>query len=158
MADALSEQLLPEVDRRVADLGFDLCDFRIGGSKTRPRLQVRLERPGGSPGITVDDCARVSRALEAWLDEVPVLGERYALEVSSPGLERPVRWLRHWVRFVGRDVNVRLRDRGRCRATIAGVDTEQETVTLALKDGNPVTLPVSATLAVDWESSGLRFK
>ncbi|MEX0690343.1 MAG: ribosome maturation factor RimP [Gemmatimonadales bacterium] len=162
MADALTEQLLAEIDVRVADLGFDLVDVRLGGTASRARLQVRLERPGGEPGITVDDCAQVSRALEAWLDADGRLGERYLLEVSSPGIERPVRWLRHWQRFVGRDVNVRLQGLGRRRARIAEVDAPAGTVTLVPEGAEAVTLPVeritNATLAVDWESSGLRFK
>ena len=53
-----------------------------------------------------------------------LLGTRYVLEVSSPGIERPVRWHRHWVRFVGRDVNVKLAGLGRVRARIVAVPSE----------------------------------
>jgi ribosome maturation factor RimP len=75
------------------------------------------------------------------------------LEVSSPGLERPVRWHRHWVRFVGRDVNVKLAGLGRVRARIVAVPDEG-TVTLAPERGAPRTVPLvdarDARLAVDW--------
>src|SRR6266702_1295789 len=66
--------------------------------------------------VTVADCAAVSRALEAWLDADGPLGSRYMLEVSSPGIDRPLRWHRHWVRFVGRDVQATVAGLGRVRA------------------------------------------
>jgi ribosome maturation factor RimP len=56
--------------------------------------------------VTVDECARVSRALEAWLDEHEALPERYVLEVSSPGLERPLLKERDFERFRGERVAV----------------------------------------------------
>ena len=55
----------------------------------------------------MDDCARVSRALEAWLDELDELPERYVLEVSSPGVERPLSRTRDWERFAGQEVSVK---------------------------------------------------
>lgn len=103
----------------------------------------------------MDECAVVSRALEAWLDAADVLGPRYALEVSSPGIERPIRWREHWERFTGREVNVRVPGMGRIRATIVRVvpagdavvlrpHRADEAVTVALADAR------DATLAVDW--------
>jgi len=105
-------------------LGFDLADLRIGGTANRPLVQVRIDCPPRN--VTVEDCSRVSRALEQWLDADGgrLLGTRYVLEVSSPGIERPVRWHRHWVRFVGRDVNVKLAGLGRVRARIVAVPSE----------------------------------
>ena len=79
---------------------------------------------------------RVSRALEQWLDAAGgPLGHRYVLEVSSPGIERPVRWHRHWVQFVGREVNVKLAGMGRVRARIVSVPTT-ETVVLQPQGGS----------------------
>ncbi|MBI4502944.1 MAG: ribosome maturation factor RimP [Gemmatimonadetes bacterium] len=156
MLDDLAE-LTVQVRARLAALGFELADIRKGGSRSRPLLQVRIDRPditvGG--GVTVDDCARVSRALEQWLDQAGTLGVRYILEVSSPGIDRPVRWREHWVRFVGRDVNVRLPGRGRVRATIVRVPEDADTVVLRLQSGGEelaVTLAEArdARLAVDW--------
>ncbi|MBI2404123.1 MAG: ribosome maturation factor RimP [Gemmatimonadetes bacterium] len=150
--------LISQVRSRVEGLGFDLADLRRGGRSRRIRLEVRIDRPASVPGqgVTVDDCARVSRALEQWLDTSLVLGSNYILEVSSPGIERPLRWRQHWERFVGRDVNLRLRGRGRRRATIVGVVADDDAVVLRLAgDEGEVTVPLSevreATLAVDWE-------
>ena len=158
MADTLA-QFTQEVRARVASLGYDVADLRRRGAGKRMRVQVRIDRPDTVPGrgITVDECAEVSRALEQWLDETGVLGPHYVLEVSSPGLERPLRWREHWVRFVGRDVNVTVTDVGRVRATIAGV--EGNTVALRLAGGEKeITVPLetlrNASLAVDWDALG----
>jgi len=97
----LSDSLVDSFRARLAPLGLDLADLKIGGTSHRPLVQVRIEWDAPSQRVTVDDCATASRALEAWLDADGPLGHRYILEVSSPGLERPLRWHRHWVRFVG---------------------------------------------------------
>ena len=64
----------PEIEReaggRLLDLGIDLVSMDWAGSRSRPVIRLRIERsPMGDPPVTVDDCARVSRALESWLDE-----------------------------------------------------------------------------------------
>jgi len=120
----LTESLVEAFRTQLVAVGFDLADLRIGGTPNRPLVQVRIDCPPRN--VTVDDCSRVSRALEQWLDADGgrLLGTRYVLEVSSPGIERPVRWHRHWVRFVGRDVNVKLAGLGRVRARIVAVPSE----------------------------------
>lgn len=153
------EQLTQEIRSRVADLGYELVDLRRRGAGSRIGLQLRIDHPDAEPGdgITVDECAKVSRALERWLDGDHVLGPRYVLEVSSPGIERPVRWREHWERFQGREVNVRVEERGRFRATIVGVQPDADVVVLA-PTGEPGTVEVpldrirDATLVVDWEA------
>ena len=151
------EDLTAQVRRRVTEVGYELVDLRRRGSQTRPLLQVRVDRPDSEPGrgITHQNCADVSRALERWLDEVQPLGTRYVLEVSSPGIERPVRWPEHWRRFRGRDVNVKLVGRGRVRAMIVDVIDDGGTVLLRLEGTETdVAVPLhearEATLAVDW--------
>src|SRR5688572_27718700 len=111
----LTDSLVEAFRSRLETLGYDLADLRIGGTPNRPLVQVRIDCPPRR--ITVDDCSRVSRALESWLDAEAggPLGTRYVLEVSSPGLDRPVRWHRHWEQFVGRDVNVKLAGLGRVK-------------------------------------------
>jgi ribosome maturation factor RimP len=149
--------LTAEIRARVAELGYELVDLRQRGSPRRVVLQVRVDRPDAEPGqgITIEECAAVSRVLEAWLDEADVLGPRYALEVSSPGIERPVRWREHWERFAGRDVNVRLHERRRLKATIVGVVPDADAVILRPTDGGEdLTVALDdvreATLVVDW--------
>jgi ribosome maturation factor RimP len=151
-------ELTEEIRGRVSELGYELVDLRKRGAGSRVGLQVRIDYRDAEPGhgITVDECAEVSRALERWLDGTQVLGPRYVLEVSSPGIERPIRWREHWVRFRGHDVNVRVQGRGRFRATIVDVRPDADVVVLAtVADGEQVEVPLGliqdATLAVDWE-------
>ena len=93
-----------------------------------------------------------SRALEAWLDQGGPLGSRYILEVSSPGLDRPLRWPRHWTRFVGSEVQATVAGLGRIRARIVAVPDEG-TVVLAPAGREARTVRLAdirdARLAVD---------
>jgi ribosome maturation factor RimP len=89
------------VRSELTSLGLDLFELRQRGSPSRPILDVRIDRSDGG-NVTVDDCAVASRALEARLDREATLGERYVLEVSSPGIERPLRNADDWRRFTGR--------------------------------------------------------
>jgi ribosome maturation factor RimP len=129
--------LLEAVRRHVADLGFELVEFRKSGPPQRPVIQVRIDRPGSAPGagITTEDCARTTRSLAAVFEEAAGLGDRYQLEVSSPGIERPVRFPEHWRRYVGRAVKLTARSvAGHPRAVIVDVPDDRQ-VRLRLPDG-----------------------
>jgi ribosome maturation factor RimP len=150
------DDLTSAVDQRVAELGFELVDVRKRVSRGRTVLQIRVDREGSAPGsgVTADDCATVSRELETWFDESAMLGDRYVLEVSSPGIERPIRFPRHWERYVGQDVRIRIQGRGRERATIVSVPEEGTVVLRFGAEGEEQAIPLKevkdATLAVDW--------
>src|SRR5262249_33930096 len=122
----LTESLVEAFRTRVEALGFDLADLRIGGAPNRPLVQVRIHCP--PPQVTVQDCTPLHRGPGQGLDAGGPLGNRYVLEVSSPGIDRPVRWHRHWLQFVGRDVNVKLAGMGRVRARIVAVPTPETVV------------------------------
>lgn len=83
-----ADALLDPIRAHIAELGFELVDLRRTGTRNRPIFQVRVDRPGSRPGhgVTVEDCARISRALEHWLAANGTVGTRYVLEVSSPGI------------------------------------------------------------------------
>jgi ribosome maturation factor RimP len=98
---ALEEVVVSELET----LGFDLVELRRGGTRSRPVFDVRIDRRDGEK-VSVDDCARASRAIEARLDADETVADRYVLEVSSPGAERPLKTARDWQRFVGRRANV----------------------------------------------------
>ena len=95
-----------QLEQRVAALGYEVVEVERAGSKSRPVLRVRIDRADSEPGrgVTLDDCSRVSRALEELLDSDERMVERYVLEVSSPGLERPLVRDRDFERFAGREV------------------------------------------------------
>ena len=88
-----ADALLAPIRDHIAGLGFELVDLRRTGTLQRPILQVRVDRPDSRPGqgVTADDCAVISRSLESFLEHRAMVGPRYVLEVSSPGLERPLR-------------------------------------------------------------------
>jgi ribosome maturation factor RimP len=140
----------------------ELVDLRRVGTLERPILQVRVDRPDSRPGhgITADDCAGISRSLERFLETRAMVGPRYVLEVSSPGIERPLRWPEHWRRFVGRRARVRARALGgRRQVEIVGMPDEDH-VTVRGEDGAEVTLALAdiheATLVVEWGGTGKR--
>lgn len=85
--------------------GAELVDLDVGGSRGRPVIRAYVDT---EEGVTLDECARFSRLIEAGLEETGAVPERYVLEVSSPGVERPLTKRRHFERFTGKQVEVRL--------------------------------------------------
>ena len=127
------DALLAPIRDHVAGLGFELVDLRRAGTLQRPILQVRVDRPDSRPGqgMTADDCAGISRSLERFLESRAMVGPRYVLEVSSPGIERPLRWPEHWRRFVGQRARVRAAGARRAGAVVEIVAVpDDEHVTL----------------------------
>ena len=149
------DDLIDPVRQQVAELGFELVDLRRSGPTVSPLLQVRIDRPDSSPGhgVTAEDCVRVSRALERFLEADRAVGPRYVLQVSSPGLERPVRWPEHWRRFIGERVRIKGSFSARSPATIVDVP-DQDHVQLRFADGVEERVPLSvikeATLVYEW--------
>lgn len=82
------------------NMGYELVRVQIMGGG-RPVLQIMAERKDGS-SVTIDDCADISRSLSVILDVENPIDERYNLEVSSPGLDRPLTKLKDFERFVGK--------------------------------------------------------
>jgi ribosome maturation factor RimP len=150
------------LNARVAELGYDLVELEWAGSSGRPLIRLRIDRAEGEPGgVTLDDCARVSRALEPWLDAVESMPERYVLEVSSPGVDRPLLRTRDFERFAGKKVAVKgpapLAGRAtRLEGELLGlVQAEgEERVSLRLPDGDVVEIPrdeiTGAHLVFEW--------
>ena len=98
------------IEAVVTGLGFELVAIDRGGGRRRPLLRLRVDRPGGVPGrseLNVDDCAEISREVRDWLDETGAAGESYILEVSSPGVERPLVRQDDYERFAGFEVRLR---------------------------------------------------
>ena len=144
-----------ETEGRLLEIGIDLVSMDWAGRRNRPVIRLRIERspmvgaPVGDPSVTVDDCVRVSRALEGWLDEHDEIPERYVLEVSSPGVERPLTRPGDWERFAGKSVVVEgydvLAERSRrLEAELLGLDPESEqSVRLRLGDGAEVSVALA---------------
>jgi ribosome maturation factor RimP len=133
VASALEAMLEPTL----AGMGFELVDLQV--SNRGRFLRVFMDKPGG---ISIDDCADVSRHLSRLLEVEGVDYDR--LEVSSPGLDRPLRRAADFERFAGQRVDVRMRladGQGRRRfvGLLHGVEAGSVTVVV---DGASVTLPL----------------
>ncbi len=144
-ANTMHDRIVAAIEPTVADLGYDLVLVRLSGEsgEGRVHLQVMAEPADGS-GMTVDDCAAVSRAVSAVLDvEDPIEGA-YTLEVSSPGVERPLTREGDFERYAGHKAKVELGvpmedGRKRFRGTVLGC--EEGRVILRLDDDSEVALP-----------------
>ncbi len=120
---AIDRRLAAIVAPTIEGLGFELVRLRLMSGK-RTVLQVMADRPVG--GIEVDDCARISRAVSAVLDvEDPISGE-YVLEVSSPGIDRPLTRIKDFERYAGYEARLETHElidgRRRFRGVLAGVE------------------------------------
>jgi len=158
----MSDALQGVVKTELMNLGLELFELRTGGTKGRPVLDVRIDRADGEK-VTVDDCARASRAIEARLDAMAYAGTRYVLEVSSPGVERPLRNAADWRRFVGRDAVVTNEnveggpDAGSREVKIAGVEGGDGSEVIVVEDagGKTLRIPLAAVkkgrLAFNWK-------
>jgi ribosome maturation factor RimP len=154
------DALVAPIRDHLAELGFELADLQRTGTRERPVLKVRIDRPDSRPGqgVTTADCTVASRSLERMLEAQGAVGPRYVLEVSSPGLERPLVWAGAWRRFVGQRAKVRSPElEGRPFVDILGVPDDRH-VSVRLPDGSERTLALAdikeATLAVDWGAIG----
>jgi ribosome maturation factor RimP len=125
----------------LADMGFDLVRVQMFGTK-RPTLQIMAERADGTP-MTVDHCAEISNTVSALLEVEDPISGAYTLEVSSPGIDRPLVRPRDYERFAGYDAKIETRTliegRRRFQGRIAGLDND---VVRLESDGDVVELPV----------------
>ena len=98
-------RLFALVEPIVERAGAELVDLEVAGSHGRPVVRAYVDTP---QGITLDECARLSRLVEAELERSGAVPERYVLEVSSPGIDRPLTRREHFERYVGRTIDARL--------------------------------------------------
>lgn len=134
------QQLLDLVAPTIVALGYEAWGVEYVTQGHRTTLRVFIDSPNG---ITVDDCATVSRQISAVLDvEDPIAGE-YLLEVSSPGMDRPLFTLDQFRRFSGERVKIRLRSPFEGRRNFKGqlIGVEEDEVVLAM-DEHEYLLPV----------------
>jgi len=128
------------IEPAIGDLGFEIVRLQLAG-KNRPCMQVMVEH-GTGRAITVDDCARVSRAISTILDvENPIKGA-YTLEVSSPGIDRPLVRIGDFQRFRGFQAKIEthrpIDGRRRFKGRLLGVEGDRVRIEV---EGGEVTLP-----------------
>src|SRR5262245_17943387 len=154
------EQVRTVAARVAADHGLEIFDVQFRREAPGMVLRVQIDRPGpaatAEDSVSVEDCALVSRELSAILDVEDVVPTAYTLEVSSPGLDRPLRHARDYERFAGRRAKIVTREKvdGQTffKGVLAGVDGDA-----TLVDGEdhkrhrlPLALITRANLEVDF--------
>jgi ribosome maturation factor RimP len=132
----------------VTDLGFELVRVQLLGKPGDLTLQVMAEDPATGQ-LTLGQCAEISRALDLPLDEADPIDGEYALEVSSPGIDRPLTRRKDWERWAGHEVRLKLDPPvdGRARAHGLIAELRGDDVILDVKSIGAVTLPLAAISA-----------
>jgi ribosome maturation factor RimP len=158
VAGMAGDPLEPLIVTVLGELECELVELRRGGSRGRPVFEIRIERLDRQK-VTLEDCTRVSRALEARLDVLEGMPEQYVLEVSSPGADRPLRNEQEWRRFVGRHATVTcaVLPGGRQEVEILAVDGEDGAAQALVRDAKGTEYRFSlaavtqARLAFHWK-------
>lgn len=122
-SDQTRERLVGELTPRLLELGLDLEAVEVTPAGRRRVLRVAVDKDGG---VTLDDVAEATREVSRALDESDTMGEQpYTLEVTSPGVDRPLTLPRHWRRNAGRLVKATTEDGGTVVGRVTSVDEEQ---------------------------------
>ncbi|QDI77529.1 ribosome maturation factor RimP [Leisingera aquaemixtae] len=145
---AIDRRLAEIVTPVIEDLGYELVRIRLMSGKATT-LQIMADKPNG--GIEVDDCAEISNAVSAALDVEDPIIDAYALEVSSPGIDRPLTRMKDFEMFEGYEAKLETAEtvggRRRFKGELAG--TEDDEVLINIEDqGQTVTVG----LKFDWLS------
>ncbi len=140
----LAEIITPVIE----DMGFELVRVRLMGGKT-PTLQIMAEKPEG--GIEVDDCAAISTAVSATLDVEDPIEDQYTLEVSSPGIDRPLTRLKDFDTWDGYEAKLeteqQIDGRKRFKGALQGTEGSEVLIEIDV-DGEPMVIG----LEFDWLS------
>ena len=149
----MSSRLEQELDEFLIGLGFELVMLERGGGRTRPLLRLRVDRAGEieiRSGVTVDDCVLVSREVEEFLGTRPDAPDGFVLEVSSPGVERPLVRASDYERFAGETVCLRgfgplWNEERQIEGELVGLRKSDGSPAVAIEvDGEQVDVPLDA--------------
>jgi ribosome maturation factor RimP len=139
----LSEQIATLIGPIADELGYELVRVQIQGGTRRATLQIMAERRDRTAMI-VEDCARLSRAISAALDEADPIAGEYTLEVSSPGIDRPLMKRADYERFLGHEAKIEMNaavdGRKRFHGMIATLDGD---IVMLDSEGATVPLPLA---------------
>lgn len=128
---SIDQRLAGIVTPVIEDLGYELVRLRLMGGKT-PTLQIMADKPDG--GIEVDDCAKISTEISAVLDVEDPIEDEYALEVSSPGIDRPLTRLKDFDAWAGYEVKLEttelIEGQRRFKGEIVGIEGDEVLVNI----------------------------
>ncbi|MDO5577194.1 MAG: ribosome maturation factor RimP [Fibrobacter sp.] len=148
------DQIKPVIEEKVAELGFELFDLRWINAGPRSILRITID---SEAGIAINDCETVSRAISEILDSEEFDHDQaYSLEVSSPGIDRPLKTERDYNRIIGNPVVVNLKESVLGKKNIEGVVDKCENGVLVLNINNKI---VEISLSNIYSGKeGIRFK
>jgi ribosome maturation factor RimP len=146
-AETVVEKVRAIAERVAGGYGLEIFDVQFRREAPGMVLRVRIDRAGPASteedSVSVHDCANVSRDLSAIFDVEEIVPTAYTLEVSSPGLDRPLRGLDDYRRFIGRLAKIVMREKvdgqGFVRGRLAGV--EGQDILIDGEDGRPHRVP-----------------
>jgi ribosome maturation factor RimP len=140
---ALIQLAWSELEPLLASNGYELVEVEMGGIGSSPVLRLYIDKEGG--GIMHEDCSAAARLLNPLLDERESwFGSTYMLEVSSPGLDRPVRKVADFERFVGEKVRIQtyapVEGKKRMKGTLVGI--ADGVIQISLEEGGQMGVPL----------------
>ncbi len=157
MSSALTDKIAVLIEPTIEELGYELVRVQLFSSPKgdASTLQIMAERPDGS--MNVEGCAEISREISVIMDVEDPIDSKYVLEVSSPGLDRPLTRLKDFVNYAGYEAKVELikavNDRKRYRGKLLGVegdfiliDVEGEKRQIGFNDINKAKLVITDEL------------
>jgi ribosome maturation factor RimP len=141
--------LVEMLDPVAESVGYEIVRLRLMGGAEQRRLQIMAERPlqadGSGGDMNVEDCAKLSRAISEIMDAADPISGEYTLEVSSPGVDRPLTRLKDFDTYAGLEVRIELdrvaEGRKRFKGELAGVEDGQVGLNLEGEDDTTVYFP-----------------
>lgn len=141
-AQGLEARMVAVIAPALEGMGYELVRVAVLG-RERPTVQIMADRADGAP-ISVDDCEAISRAIGAVLDVADLIPGVWTLEVSSPGIDRPLTRVKDWNRFSGHlaraEMMVPVDGRRRVSGVVLGAD--ERAARMRLDDGAEIVLPM----------------
>ncbi|MEM7295948.1 MAG: ribosome maturation factor RimP [Pseudomonadota bacterium] len=145
---AMDRRIREIIEPSITTMGFELVRVRLMGGKA-PILQIMAQKPDGT--IEVDDCGEISTMISAVLDVEDPIIEAYTLEVSSPGIDRPLTRLKDFEQWGGYSAKVETEElidgRRRFKGVLAGIENDEVLLEIQ-EDGEDITIG----LKFDWLS------
>ncbi|MFT4252152.1 MAG: ribosome maturation factor RimP [Caulobacter sp.] len=141
--------LIEMLDPVAETVGYEIVRLRLMGGAEQRRLQIMAERPlledGTGGDMNVEDCAKLSRAISEVMDAADPIAGEYTLEVSSPGVDRPLTRLKDFETYAGLEVRIELdrvaEGRKRFKGELAGVEDDQIGLNIEGEDDVTVYFP-----------------
>ncbi|MDQ7052708.1 MAG: ribosome maturation factor RimP [candidate division KSB1 bacterium] len=140
--DALLTKLRQIIEPILEENAVDLVDLEVRGSKRNLLLRVFVDVPGG---ISINECVRLSREFEDAIEMENLIPGPYRLEVSSPGIDRPLKTERDFQRNIGRLVEIQILKEDKLQKVRGDIlSAEKDHVKIQQEDGDIVEFPISA--------------